>query len=69
MYNELRDNIGYMQKIMLFFALLQVTDVYGFNIAFEFSQQLNAKEACNLDKCNFNGECLATRNATNPGAM
>ena len=49
--------------------IFQVTDVYGFNIAFEISSRNESLKSCNLEVCNFNGECHANKNPKDPGLM
>ena len=59
-------NVILCLKILLVF---QVTDVFGFNIAFEISPRKEALKSCNLEVCNFNGECHATGDRNKPGYM
>ena len=76
-------NIKYLRKILLLsldtkynailclkiLLVFQVTDVFGFNIAFEISPRKEALKSCNLEVCNFNGECHATGDRNKPGHM
>ena len=54
---------------IIYKIIFQVTDVYGFNIAFEISARNESLKSCNLEVCNFNGECHAYRNPKEPGIM
>ena len=59
----------YFHRNFKVFITFQVNDIYGFNIAFEISPRSEELESCNLEVCNFNGECHANRDPNKPGLM